>query len=450
MSFVLLGILNSQAAGGVEAYWLANIGSSGNDRGYAVAFDSSGNIYTAGYSPGVGAGAEDVLLVKYDFFGTVLWQRTLGGISDEEATSLAIDSSGNVYIHGQTESDGAGSRDFLLAKYDSSGTVLWQRVLGQSGNDFAGGIALDSSDNVYMTGGIDFTTLLEREQLLAKYNSSGTIQFQKRLGGGENSANDSGSSVAVDASDNIYVLGGTSSEGVSGDLLLVKYDTSGTIQWQRILGGASSDGGFSVDVDSSGNIYTFGFTQSEGAGNRDLLLAKYNSSGTIQWQRILGGGDYDTGGLADSLAVDSSGNSYFTGWSQSTGAVGRDFIVAKYDTSGTIQWQRFLGGASNDEGYSVAVDSSDNLYIFGDTQSTGEGFRSWLLAKVPSDGSLTGTYSLGGNNITYSASSLTAATSTLTAATSSLTVTTSTLTAGTSTLTAGTPSLTENFVEIGE
>ena len=220
----------------------------------------------------------------------------------------------------------------------------------------------------------------------------------------------------------------------------------GLTYWLSTLGGASGDQGQSVAIDSDNNLYVLGFQASTGAGSNDFLLAKYNSSGTVQWQRILGGASNDRG---YSVAIDSSDNVCVFGYTSSTGAGAQDFLLAKYNSSGTIQWQRVLGGASGDTGYSVAIDSSDNVCVFGHTASTGAGSNDFLLAKLPNDGSLTGTYVLDGVDMIYATSTLTAATSTLTAATSSLTAATSTLTAATSTLTDASASLTEHFVGIG-
>jgi len=440
MSFTLLGILNSQASGGAAiVYRLQTLGGVGDDRGLSVTVDSSGNAYVFGRTDSTGAGDVDFFLAKYDSLATIQWQRTLGGASNDIGYSGIVDSSGNVYIAGYTASTGAGSDDFLLAKYDSSGTLQWQRVLGDSTRNQAYSLAVDSADNLYIAG---YTQPSDFKFLLAKYNSSGTLQWQRTLG---NADNQLGTSVTVDSANNVYIGGYATDGSASFDFLLAKYNSSGTIQWQRTLGGTGRDDAYSLAVDSANNVYVFGYTGSTGAGSNDFLLAKYNSSGTIQWQRVLGGAANDIG---RSVTVDSSGNVYVVGQTSSAGEGGDELLIAKYDSSGTIQWQRVLGAASGDIGYSITVDSSDNLYVCGSTNSTGAGGNDFLLAVLPNDGSLTGTYVLDGVNMVYAVSTLTAATSTLTAATSSLTSATSTLTAATSTLTSASASLTEHRVDL--
>jgi len=438
MSFTLLGILNAQAAGVAISYWLASLGGATDEKGRSVAIDASDNSYSFGDATSAGAGGPENFLAKRDSAGTIQWQRTLGGTGSDFARSVKVDSSGNVYVVGWTDSIGAGSSDFLLAKYNSSGTIQWQRILGGATFDRGHSVAIDSSDNLYVVGFTDSSGAGDFDFLLAKYNSSGTIQWQRTLGG---TGDDRGNSVAIDSSDNVYVLGQNTSTGAGNDdFLLAKYNSSGTIQWQRVLGGSGNDRGQSVAIDSSDNVYVVGFEFSTNAGN--LLLAKYNSSGTIQWQKILGAND-DRG---QSVAIDSSDNVYVVGKTDSYPDL--NFLIAKYNSSGTIQWQRVLGGSNVEIGNSVAIDSSDTLYVLGYTESTGAGGDDFLMAKLPNDGSLTGTYVLDGVDMVYAASSLTAATSTLTAATSSLTDSSSSLTAATSTLTDASASLTSHFVEI--
>jgi len=440
MSLIRLGFWAASGAGGVS-YWLATLGGASNDWGRAIQSESS-NFYLAGQTASTGAGGDDLLLVKYDLEGAVIWQRVLGGSDREQAYSLAVDSGGNLYPFGQTISAGAGGEDFLLAKYNSSGTIQWQRSLGGSSDEIPGAISVDSSDNLYVVGGSASTGAGGYDSVVAKYNSAGNLQFQRSLG---SSSTELATGVRVDSSGNIYISGFTESTGQgSADALLYKYNSAGTIQWQRILGGTGDDKPASLVVDSAGNSYFTGVTRSEGAGGKDLSVVKYNSGGTIQWQRVLGGTGSDEGRF---VALDSSDNIYVTGSTSSTGAGGSDFLLAKYNSSGTIQWQRVLGGTGTDVAYGLDV-KGNSLLVTGRQDSTGEGSIDVLIASLPLDGSLTGTYVLDSVNMVYAASSLTAATSTLTAATSSLTDSSSSLTSSTSSLTDASSSLTSHFVEI--
>jgi hypothetical protein len=441
MSFTLLGILNAQAAGGAVTYWLSTLGGAGADSGESAATDSLGNVYSLGHTNSTGLGQRAVLLVKQNSNGVVQWQRTLSGTNYDTTGAVTVDSSNNVYIGAYQGSEGAGDQDLLVAKYSSSGVIQWQRILGGATYDFGYGIATDSSGNVYVVGVTSNSGTGAQSLLLAKYNSSGAILWQKTLSG---TAADAGYGIAIDSSDNVYAVGEAYIEGIGRTILLAKYNSSGTIQWQRNL---EADGqGFEVAIDSSDNVYVAGNTRSEGTGSYTAIVAKYNSSGTIQWQRILSGTGNDQ---FRGIAIDSNDNVYAVGISTSTTGGDFDYIIAKYDASGTIQYQRTLGGASNSFGLGAAIDSRDNVYLFGRSGSTAASGDDFLLAKLPNDGSLTGTYVPNGVNIVYAASSLTSATSTLPPTTSSLTSAPSELTEGTSTLTDASASLTSYFVEIG-
>jgi len=436
-----LGILAAQVAA-IFAYRLQTLGGAQADTGRGLVVDSLDNIYVVGDTSSAGAGSSDLLVVKYDSSGTIQWQRVLGGASAEFGFALAVDSLDNIYVSARTASAGVGGTEFLTVKYDSSGAVQWQVLLGLAGNEFPASITVDSSDNVYICGSTSSIGAGGTDFLTAKYNSSGVLQWQKLLGG---TPNENARGIVTDSSANVYVVGQHQDVFGPTALLFAKYNSSGTIQFQRFLSGASPDDGNNIAIDSLGDLYVVGFTGSAGAGGNDLLLAKYNSAGTVQWQRVLGGAADDRG---LNVTVDSLDNIYVVGQTASTGAGSTDFLIAKYDSSGTIQWQRVLGGVGADIARAIKTDSLDNLCIFGSTTSTGEGNADFLLAVLPSDGSLTGVYVLDGENITYATSTLTAGTSTLTASTPSLTDATATLTAATSTLTAGTPTLTEHRVNL--
>jgi uncharacterized delta-60 repeat protein len=406
------------------SYWIGLLEGTVFDPGFSVAVDNSGNIYVFGQSNT--SGSVKFQIAKYNSFGVIQWQRMLG---DGSGRSVAVSTSGNVYFLGFFAVSGANS--FCLAKYNTSGAIQWQRSLGlNSTQNFGLSVAVDTSENIYVCGTSSASGGITKGQI-AKYNSSGTIQWQRRLDGvaelGELN------SVVVGSSGNVYTCG-TSDASLPQVMQTVKYDTSGTIQWQRSLSDASNtSSGQSVTVDSSENVYVCGFS-----GN-NFQIVKYNTSGTIQWQRTLG-----SAGQGRSIAADGSGNIYVCGSSNASGT--NNFQIAKYNTSGTIQWQRSLGGSATDSGRSVAVDAFGNVYVCGDTNASGT--NDFMFAKLPADGSRTGTYIVGSYSIIYGASSLTDAVSTNVSATSSLTNATSSLTSATSTLTDAVSTLTSSVTQI--
>jgi len=396
---ILLGFSNSSATS--EAYWYATIGNTSSNKGYDVRVDSSKNVYLSGSTY-----PDHSIIVKYDSSGSLQWQRTITA-DEAEITNLGLDGSDNIYVVGDTESNSQGGRDFYIVKLNSSGTSQWQRGLGASGSEEAiGHIATDSSGNTYGCGYADSGD----EMFLFKYNSSGTLQWQRKLGPSGDQAYHT--DVALDSSGNVYASG-ESNVGGSGNpaLTLVKYNSSGTLQWKKSLQGSSnSEEGTGVAVDSSSNVYVVGDVESAGAGGNDILLVKYNDSGVVQWKRAIGGTNSDRG---TGVAVDSSGNVYICGQGASGGPYFNDYIIiAKFNSSGSLQWERTIKGPTNQNNKDIRaerirVDGSDNLYVAGFTEAAGQGSDDLFVFKLPNDGSLTGTH----GSFVYAASSLTLTTS---------------------------------------
>ena len=417
MSLMLLGILNSQAAGGSIAYYIQTLGGSGDELGRGAASDSDNNLHVAGFTKTDAAGHSDFLVVKYDAVGDIVWQRRYGGNlgynGQDEAEAIGLDSSGNVYVSGVTRA-GAGNTDGIAIKYNSSGTIQWQNAFGGSDSDYYRGMAIDSSGNQVAVGETANSTYGSWDGRIVGMNSSGSVQFQRRFGGsGQDFLNDA----AFDSSGNSYVVGETSESSGASSIVLAKSNSGGTLQWQRYLTGSGAEYGESVTVDSSDNVYVLGTTDTSGAGGQDALLAKYNTSGTLQWQRILGGSGTE---YAKSVSTDTDGNIFIAGFTNSDGAGDYDGLIAKYNSSGTIQWQRTLGTTGSDSLHGMTVGADGAIYVTGKTDGPGAGAEDLFLAKLPNDGSLTGNYTLDSVTVKYEASTLTAATSSLASETGGL------------------------------
>ena len=340
--------------------------------------------------------------------------------TNDYANGVATDSSGNVYVAGGTIGglDGntsSGNTDLFVVKYNASGTKQWTKQLGSSGRDSANGVATDSSGNVYVTGvtfgGLDCNTSAGANDLfVVKYNASGTKQWTKQLG---SASSDFANGVATDSSENVYVAGATyggldnNTSAGNSDLFVVKYNSSGTKQWTKQLGTAEYDEARGVAIDLSGNVYVVGGTKgnlkgNSNSGRTDLFVVKYNSSGTRQWTKLLGTSDTD---LANGVATDSSGNVYVAGVTYkhldgNTSAGKADLFVVKYNSSGTKQWTKQLGTSSRDHARGVATDSSGNVYVTGDTyggidSNTNAGYNDLFVVKYNSSGTKQWTKQLG-------------------------------------------------------
>lgn len=370
-------------------------GSTSQDIGEGIVTDAN-NFYVTGRVVDAGT-TFDMLIAKYDLDTTLQWQRRLGSSGTnhvEYGYSIDVDSSGNIYVGGQDRKTLTNVNentwfdyDFLLAKYNSSGVLQWQKGLGRvslltgEGREQSPrkGLSIDSSGNVYMVGwGGDGSGGATRNTgLIGKWNNSGTLQWQRRFGepnGGSNT--DSFYSSAVDSSGNIYVSGNARSQGQGGsggDSLIVKYNASGVLQWQRILGGTGNDRGQAIAVDSNANAYLVSETTSQGIQFTSVSIAKYNTSGVLQWQRNLSG--LSTQQPFDA-AVDDNDDLYITGYNQGAGINSIDMMVVKYNSSGVLQWQRALGHTVGSDyrtyGQGIDVDGDGNIYCTGYTEGAGK------------------------------------------------------------------------------
>lgn len=418
--------------------WVATIGGTALEQGGGVAVHTNGDIYTTFQSASQTAGQQDIYLVKYNSTGTLQWQRSIGGATLDVPNGIALDSSGNPHIISRSNSTGtAGADDFYIVKYDTTGALTWQRMIGGISNDDGYGIAVDSSGNVYVTGDIGTVTggAGSSDTGLIKYNSAGTIQFQVSIGG---TGYDSGRGVDFDSSGNVYLGAFEVSTTGNNNFLIVKYNTSGVLQWQRIIGGSFDDVCLGIKIDVNNNIYSFGYSSSATGGvTNDMLIFKHDTSGNLIWQKHISYNPGVNGDVAAGLGVDGLGNIYISGHSTAAPQGGaNDLFIIKLNSSGSLIWERTFGGTGQDYTSGNLVYFNGFFYISGIQTSSGlgavGGAGDALLIKFLDDGSGTGTY--GG--LVYAVSAV------ATITTPTYTNTTSTLTTNTRTLTTTTPTLT--------
>lgn len=379
-----------------------------------------------------GGGTDDAFLVKFDATGVRLWGTYYGGTSTEYGRSCTLDASGNVYLGGETTSSGAiiatpgahqtvytGGWDAFLVKFNTSGIRQWGTYYGGSGDDRGQSCATDAGGNVFLSGFTTSTTTslvatpgahqtanaFGIDGFLVKFNSSGSRQWGTYYGG---SGDDVGYSCITDAAGNAYLSGYTNSTGTviatpgahqstygggSSDAFLVKFDGFGTRQWGTFYGGSGSDIGYCCTTDNSSNIFLVGGTASGSgiatagshqtilAGSSDAFLTKLNSQGLRQWGTYYGGGGNESAGYC---IADGSGNLYMTGYTSTTGSGiatagayqafnggSADTYLVKFDASGARQWGTFYGGNLDDISHSCALDNAGNVYVVGETSSSG-------------------------------------------------------------------------------
>ncbi len=330
---------------------------NGFDFATSMEIDSKGNILIAGFSEGIGTG-RDYMIIKYTSSGDTVWSRryTSSGTYNDGINALGIDSNDNIFVTGYSGSNSSNeSGDYLTIKYDSSGKMIWNRTFdGSNQTDIAYLLGIDNSENIIIAG-TSYLPNGQSKSVIFKYDQNGTPVWISGLLDTAN-LNEDLNSIAIDNSDNCVIAG-----QYGNDYLIRKLDASGMAVWKRTYNSPRNhiDHANSVDVDRLGNVYVTGSS----AGTDflpDVATLKYNSNGDLQWIRryFLQENSTDFG---TAIKVDYEGNSFITGRSN------KDIITFKYDVYGNMKWfERVEPAMSHSaESEDVQIDSLGNVYSLG-------------------------------------------------------------------------------------
>lgn len=360
----------------IEHQWNVTWGGIDDETAEAIAIDSLGNIYLAGYTNNTSSGDYDMCLVKFDSLGVYEWNVTWGGSEDEKARVIVLDSSDNTYLAGMTEPLGLDRADMCLVKFNNLGEYQWNSTRDGSVEEEAYAIGLDSSEDFYLAGYIYNGG--DDDMCLVKFNSNGQYQWNSTWGGSED---DQAQAIALDSSDNIYLAGDyTIVDDVDSDFCLVKFNNLGVYQWNSMWGGNGMDVAFDLALDSSENIYLGGLWDMFGS-NTNMGLVKFNNLGVNQWNRTLGGDYFDA---ATSIVLDSSENIYLVGATDTTGMGNLDFCLVECDNLGFQKWNHTWGGSGDDIYFDIILDSLEYVYLGGTWDMYGTNPDMVLIKFIPS------------------------------------------------------------------
>ncbi|HEU5164246.1 MAG TPA: PKD domain-containing protein [Chitinophagaceae bacterium] len=348
-------------------------------------------VQICGYFP-------DALVVKLNNTGAIQWQKALGGTGSENLLCIQPTADGGYITCGYTFSNdgdvsgyhpGNKEADAWVVKLNSSGGIQWQKALGGSGCDYANRV-LSTSDGGYIMAGHtdsndgDVSSSREKDVWIVKLNSSGTIEWQKTLGG----THDEFDYALQSTTDGGYIIAGNTNSndgdvrgfhGGESDAWIVKLSNSGTIEWQKTLGGSLYDCAKSVKPTADGGYIVSGETKSNdgdvnGAnhGSQDAWVVKLSNNGALQWQKTYGGTGDEKG---QSIQLTTDGGYFVTGYAFSnngdvSGNHGvQDAWVFKLNTGGDLMWQKALGGSGNENAQCIQTTSDGGIIVAGQAGS---------------------------------------------------------------------------------
>ena len=351
------------------------LGGNNTDIITGIAVGTNQNLYVTGstsstdfpvknaYQPAY-KGGTDAFLTEFSSNGTLLFSTYLGGSTSDAASAIAIDSAGNIFLTGSTTSQNtfplknswnksfSGSNDIFIAKYSPNGELLSSSFLGGVGQDFSYSIAVDSNDNIYLTGITqgDFPITSNAYQktygsgtvdsFVTKINSTGTIVYSTYLG---TSDLNYGYYITVDVNGSFYVTGKTDSASFpvtsnaysnslnnvasSYDSFIIKFNASGSLVYSSYLGGNGNDYGYGIHITKNGEMLIMGETSStnfpvtsgsfntSSSGSYDCFITKFKSDFSLDYSTYYGGSSIEN---CESFAIDSNENIIIGGTSSST------------------------------------------------------------------------------------------------------------------------------------
>ena len=346
------------------------------------------------------------------------WPKQLGTVGDESVERILIDHSGSVYIVGSSAGSlfgtNTGNSNCFAAKYDTDGNFLWGKQFGASATDLPASACIDSSNNLYVVGATDGnlfgTSAGDTDAFVTKLSPDGATLWSKQFG---TSTTDFANDVAVDAQNNVYVVGETVGglfgpisgverlQGAGSDAYIVEYDASGNQLWSKQFGDGEISSANRIRFDNASNFYVAGGTGSLFGPNvtgYDAYVAKYSPSKTLLWGKQFGSVNLGDRTDPNGLCIDASDNVYVAGATNRHDNIDGnpdtgDGYITKFDTNGNSLWTQQWATAADDSVEDLGLDSQGNVYAVG--QTAGSLFASFtgsdnngVIAKYDTNGNL--------------------------------------------------------------
>jgi len=358
-------------------------GGEFDDEAAAIVASSDGGYAIAGTTSSFGTGGYDFWLIKVDENGNMEWNKTYGGTKSDVAAALVCTADGGYAMAGETRSYGEGEIDFWLVKVDSSGNLQWNKTFGDQTADIATCV-IQTNDGGYALGGYWLEDDAPKDVLFVKTDSSGNVQWTRTYGGAEEESVYS----VVQTSEGGYALAGvTTSYSDEGkpDFWLVKTDSNGIMEWNKTYTEQNTDCAKSLIQTSDGGYTLAGFVRPAIIAPSDVWVINVDSTGNSVWNVTWKSVGYamfnsmiQTG---DGGYLVSGATSYLRGFLD----LGSFMFLLKIDANGTVQWTKTFDGLGDNNSLFVAQTENDSYALVGTTKSTDEGtyYDIWFAKADP-------------------------------------------------------------------
>ncbi len=332
-----------------------------------------------GYSSGVGAGGNDIFLIRTNQYGDTLWNVTFGGTSHEGLEELVQKENGSYLFTGSSQSmNPLGNSDTFVGEFTEDGNLIWCNVLNGPLDDIPYALEVLDNGGFVLTGITNsFSTNGDYDIFVAKGNSQGEIEWYKVYGGPQYEAP---RGIAADDNGNIFVWGHHStSETMGYDGLLLKLDDAGDLLFTKEFALAQNELASAITVTANGDLLLTADTNSEGQGYNDILLIRANAEGEVIFSQTMGAQSND-----HSLDITHIENDMYaiTGCTSSFGAGGLDYLVSYVNEYGSVKYTSAFGGDDKDVASAAIRTENDGLVMAGSSRSFGQGFGSAYAVRL--------------------------------------------------------------------
>jgi len=350
------------------ALWQHTYNYAGNfDEGTDCGIDGQGNIYVLGRSIGYNTG-NDFITIKYNSTGTIQWQKRFDGPVHGWDYPHSLDVEGSwVCVTGNSEGSGSVD-DYLTVMYNTeTGDTLWTARYNGLGNwvDEPAEVVISPEGDVYVTGYCSVAGSDNTDIVTMKYNVSGQLQWLHYYNGPMNYA-DAGTGICLDPFGNIYVCGHCWVSGQWSNYIVIKYSPAGQMEWFRTYDGPAHGMDRAKDVIADSNfVYVTGYSPGEGTGE-DYATVKYTSEGDTVWIRRWDG-SFHVNDQANAIALDGFGNVCVTGYTREV-ETNDDYTTIKYAPDGDTIWVQYFNGqwvSSIETAYAIGTDAAGNVLVAG-------------------------------------------------------------------------------------